>query len=42
MSRPYIDMTLAIMGTFGAKARWQDGRTLRVEPVKYAPTPYTV
>ena len=35
-------MTLAIMGTFGAKARWQDGRTLRVEPVKYAPTPYTV
>ena len=42
VSRPYIDMTLAIMGTFGAKARWQDGRTLRVEPVKYAPTPYTV
>lgn len=42
VSRPYIDMTLAIMGTFGAKARWQDERTLRVEPVKYAPTPYTV
>ena len=42
VSRPYIDMTLAIMGTFGAKARWQDERTLKVEPVKYVPTSYTV
>lgn len=42
VSRPYIDMTLAIMTTYGAKASWQDERTLRVEPVKYTPTPYTI
>ncbi len=42
VSRPYIDMTLAIMGDFGAKARWEDTRTLLVEPVPYVPTPYAV
>ncbi len=42
VSRPYIDMTLTIMATFGAKAQWKDERTLRVEPEKYKPTPYTI
>ena len=42
VSRPYIDMTLTIMATFGAKAQWRDERTLRVEPEKYKPTPYTI
>lgn len=42
VSRPYIDMTLSIMGSFGAHARWQDDHTLQVKPGGYQPTPYTV
>lgn len=42
VSRPYIDMTLAIMGSFGARAGWADDHTLKVNPVPYTPTPYTV
>ena len=42
VSRPYIDMTLSIMATFGARAGWQDERTLRVEPRQYTATPYVV
>lgn len=34
-SRPYIDMTLAMMRSFGATAGWKDGRTLRVEAGGY-------
>lgn len=42
VSRPYIDMTLRIMGTFGAQARWLDDHTLHVEPGGYTSTHYTV
>lgn len=35
VSRPYIDMTLALMRRFGADADWEDGRTLRVAPGGY-------
>lgn len=31
VSTPYIDMTLSILKTYGATARWTDDRTLRVE-----------
>lgn len=31
VSTPYIDMTLSILKTYGATARWVDERTLRVE-----------
>lgn len=37
-SRPYIDMTLALMRRFGADARWEDARTLYVAPGSYAAT----
>ena len=44
ISRPYIDLTLQMMRTFGAKAGWESDpdAVLRVEPVPYRPTPYTV
>lgn len=42
VSRPYIDMTLAMMCEYGAKARWTDRSTLHVEPKPYVPTPYAV
>ncbi len=42
VSRPYIDMTLAMMCEHGAKARWTAKNTLRVEPKAYVPTPYSV
>lgn len=35
VSRPYIDMTLALMRESGATARWTDSQTLRVEPGSY-------
>lgn len=35
ISRPYIDMTLALMRRFGADARWKDERTLQVAPGGY-------
>lgn len=41
VSRPYIDMTLGIMRTFGAKAEFE-GNTIRVEPVGYKPIPYYI
>ena len=42
ISRPYIDMTLAIMCDFGAKAQWVNEREIRVEPVPYSPIPYYI
>ena len=42
VSRPYIDMTLALMRDFGAQARWTASDTLRVEPVPYRPRAYRV
>ena len=35
-SRPYIDMTLALMRRFGAQAGWTDTQTLRVAEGPYA------
>lgn len=35
ISRPYIDMTLALMAHFGARAGWRDGQTLYVAPGGY-------
>ena len=42
ISRPYIDMTLAIMRDYGAKAYWEGDRSIVVEPVPYKPCPYVV
>jgi 3-phosphoshikimate 1-carboxyvinyltransferase len=42
VSTPYLDMTLAVMETFGAHGAWQDNRTLRVEPGGYTPADYQV
>lgn len=43
ISRPYIDMTLALMRSFGAEARWTDGQTLQVPHGSYTDgTAYTV
>ena len=35
LSRPYIDMTLELMKSFGAEAAWTDGNHIRVKPVPY-------
>lgn len=42
VSRPYIDMTLAIMRDFGAVCGWQDESTLHVEPRPYVVRDYYV
>lgn len=42
VSRPYIDMTLAIMGRFGARACWLDNHSLKVEPGGYKAVSYRV
>lgn len=42
VSRPYIEMTLAIMRHYGAEAAWQDGRTICVQPVPYRPAAYCI
>lgn len=43
ISRPYIDMTLAMMKQFGAKATWLDAQTLQAMPGGYRDgTAYTV
>ena len=42
VSRPYIDMTLAIMRDFGARAEWEDERSIRVEAHPYRERPYRV
>lgn len=42
ISRPYIDMTLAMMGEHGAEAQWTDERTIIVHPVPYRPIPYMI
>ncbi len=36
VSRPYIDMTLALMKQFGAQAAWTSAAEVRVEPQPYA------
>lgn len=42
ISRPYIDMTLAIMRQFGARARWNGDKQIRVEAVPYSPIHYYI
>ena len=42
VSRPYIDMTTAIMRAFGAEVAWKDERTLYVAPKPYTPVHYRV
>ena len=42
VSRPYIDMTLAMMCEHGARAQWKNKSTLHVEPQPYVPTPYAI
>lgn len=41
VSRPYIDMTLGIMRTFGAKTDFT-GNTITVEPTGYTAVPYYI
>lgn len=41
VSRPYIDMTLGIMQTFGAVATFE-GDTIKVEPTGYKAVPYCI
>ncbi len=42
ISRPYIDMTLAIMREFGAEAQWTSESEICVSPVPYTPIPYYI
>lgn len=40
-SKPYIDMTLAVMRHYGAEARWLDERTIEIGSKAYEPKPFT-
>lgn len=42
VSRPYIDMTLAVMKTYGAEVGWKNEQTIVVEPMPYQPRVYKV
>lgn len=42
LSRPYIDMTLDVMNSFGGKAGWIDEQTLKVEDKSYLGCEYTI
>ena len=41
-SRPYIDLTLWVMGEFGADAEWSDIDTITVKPKAYARQEYQI
>ncbi len=41
VSRPYIEMTLALMRYFGVQSRW-DGNTIKIAPQDYQPKEFTV
>ncbi len=41
VSRPYIEMTLALMQYFGVQSRWE-GNTIKIVPQDYQPKPFTV
>jgi len=41
ISRPYIDMTLRLMQTFGVQTEW-NGERIRIKPQTYRPIPFTV
>lgn len=42
ISRPYIDMTLQVMRSYGANVEWMDQSAITVRPRPYQPTEYTV
>jgi 3-phosphoshikimate 1-carboxyvinyltransferase len=42
VSRPYVDLTISVMASFGAEVSRPDERTFRVEPTGYRPTTYDV
>ncbi len=42
ISRPYIDLTLWMMGEFGADAEWTSGDTITVKPKPYISRPYII
>lgn len=42
ISRPYIDLTLWMMGEFIADAKWEDAKTITVAPTPYTPREYTI
>ncbi|MBO4611953.1 MAG: 3-phosphoshikimate 1-carboxyvinyltransferase [Bacteroidaceae bacterium] len=41
-SRPYLEMTMQMMRTFGAKVEWESDDTICVEHGNYTPTPYVI
>ena len=41
-SRPYIDMTRALMAHFGVESSWKDAHTLHVEPQDYQGGAYSI
>ena len=41
ISKPYIQMTLGLMETFGVKARWEDS-VIDLRPQSYRPVPFRV
>lgn len=42
LSRPYIDLTLAMMNDYGADAEWVDVDTVHVKPKGYTSRPYYI
>lgn len=42
ISRPYIDLTLWMMGEFGVHAEWTSADTITVEPQPYKPRDYFI
>lgn len=42
ISRPYIDLTLCTMKSFGAEADWSDADTIKVEPRPYKPASFFI
>ena len=42
ISRPYIDLTLWMMGEFGAHAEWTSADTITVDPKPYGDHPYFI
>lgn len=42
ISRPYIDLTLSLMASYGADAEWSDMDTITVRPKPYVVRPYLI
>ncbi|MBO4826574.1 MAG: 3-phosphoshikimate 1-carboxyvinyltransferase [Prevotella sp.] len=42
ISRPYIDLTISVMHSYGAKAEWTGIDTIRVEPKPYVERDYLI